>query len=669
MRNWHGNLSPFGKWHTSSYGALSAYAAYGFEPPLVLDFDESYFRTDGTATDLVSAATHTRAGNATMVDSDGVLKWAPHNLVENSTTYGNKFASVDTIVTNNTTDTLDPDGGSTAAKYEAGATAAKIGFAASGLRGIKDTHSLWAKAGTCRYIGMGDSSISPYAIFDLVGGVVTTSSSATASISDAGNGWYLCSYTPTGVAGSFYCVWGDSDGVSTGWQSNSTTAGETYYLWGHHAYRSDLGGMVDNPATGDSYVPTTDAARFLPRVGHHIWNGSAWVDEGYFHESEARTNLITYSDMSSGFTEVAMDRLGAQEVGPDGQNSLSLYTVTTATSAHTVSTEFITSTAAAVYTQSIVVKKGTLQYLGLRQYGQENVWATAVFDLNALSVSATGVGDSSGNVRAANVESLGNGLYRLSMSSSINRTSFIFNVQAHSSGTPTLNTFGGESYTGASETFYAGFAQSELGPTPSSLIATNGATVTRAADAMTIPAANLPWNPLAVSIQMEGTMTYADTGTSGSGSGGSGDAVFYYWHINAGNYIESFLATNNDQDLISFAQESSGVRDVVNLFFGPTPGINVPFNIASRHGSTFINGAVDGTALTADLTPTALPYLENTDMQIGSTFNGTIKLFRMWADDLTDEGITTGTIADNAFSVSGGYFLTADGEYLIVEET
>ena len=33
-----------------------------------------------------------------------------------------------------------------------------------------------------------------------------------------------------------------------------------------------------------------------PRVGHHIWNGSAWVDEGYLHESEARTNLILDSE-------------------------------------------------------------------------------------------------------------------------------------------------------------------------------------------------------------------------------------------------------------------------------------------------------------------------------------------------------------------------------------
>ena len=70
-----------------------------------------------------------------------------------------------------------------------------------------------------------------------------------------------------------------------------------------------------------------------------------------------------------------------------------------------------------------------------------------------------------------------------------------------------------------------------------------------------------------------------------------------------------------------------------------SPGINVPFNIASRHGSTFINGAVDGTALTEDTTPTALPDLSATDLQLGYDFMGTIDEFRMWGG--MDIGNTT----------------------------
>jgi hypothetical protein len=74
-----------------------------------------------------------------------------------------------------------------------------------------------------------------------------------------------------------------------------------------------------------------------------------------------------------------------------------------------------------------------------------------------------------------------------------------------------------------------------------------------------------------------------------------------------------------------------------------SPDILVPFNIASRHGSTFVNGAVDGVALTADTTPVALPDLSATDLNLGYDFMGTIRTFRMWADDLGDTGLEQST--------------------------
>ena len=92
----------------------------------------------------------------------------------------------------------------------------------------------------------------------------------------------------------------------------------------------------------------------------------------------------------------------------------------------------------------------------------------------------------------------------------------------------------------------------------------------------------------------------------------------------------------------TFTQEASGTVDsVTGGSF--TSGTLVPFNIASRHGSTFVNGAVDGTALTADLTPVALPDLSATDLLLGYDFMGTIKSFRVWADDLGDTGIEEAT--------------------------
>jgi len=135
---------------------------------------------------------------------------------------------------------------------------------------------------------------------------------------------------------------------------------------------------------------------------------------------------------------------------------------------------------------------------------------------------------------------------------------------------------------------------------------------------------------------MEGTMTYADEDSSVQ-------IQFARWQKDAANRFLLYMSTQSTRtgQLLFLQQDSvSGTDVVVSASGAYTPGINVPFNIASRHGSTFINGAVAGTALTANTTPAALPDLSSTDMQIGSTFMGTIKLFRVWADDLTDEGIT-----------------------------
>src|SRR6056297_780240 len=63
---------------------FAVYAAGGFTPETVAGYDRNKFRADGvetTASGLVNFSTN---GNRTMTDSDGLLKWAPHNLALNS---------------------------------------------------------------------------------------------------------------------------------------------------------------------------------------------------------------------------------------------------------------------------------------------------------------------------------------------------------------------------------------------------------------------------------------------------------------------------------------------------------------------------------------------------------------------------------------------------------
>jgi len=140
-------------------------------------------------------------------------------------------------------------------------------------------------------------------------------------------------------------------------------------------------------------------------------------------------------------------------------------------------------------------------------------------------------------------------------------------------------------------------------------------------------------DPLSVSIQMDGRMTYADEGASTQ-------ETFLRWQLDGNNNIHHWLNTSLGTGTARFWQNSSSVSDQV-LSGNDTyaPGVLVPYNIASRHGSTFINGAVDGVEIGEDVTPVALPNLSATDLNLAFDYMGTIRTFRMWNKDLTDTGI------------------------------
>ena len=585
---------------TSIFSLISAYAVNNFDPSLVFDFEQNYYRTGGTETTLNPAVTHTRAGQATMTDSDGKIKWAPHNLV----TYSEDFsdASWSKFAINATANSITED---TSTSFH--------GLRNALLTATINTFEVEAKEDSGRYLivtlGQGNTSLlGGGVVVDLQTGTILTASGAKlldSSISPVGDGYHRIKIRVDNTGASntpaaFIFMTKDPThvlGTTHGSDSYTGDGVSTILLRKAATYRSDLGGMVNNPETGDSYVPTTSSAVYLPRVGHHIYNGSAWVNEGVLHESEARTNLLTYSeDFSNGaWTKQSGTTVTAnQAIAPDGTTTADLVVGNGSSGlfAFKAGTNgVVTTLTRTVWIRSVigtptVTLKDPVFTAGIVSCNLTTKWQSFV-----LTEATTGTNGNMGGLWVANIPTSG---------------------------------------------IYVWGAQMEVGSTPSSYIPTSGSTVTRAAETLTVPAANLPYDSTNMSIQMDGRMTYADTGSVG-------EAVPFRWVKDGNNFILNYMRTDSTRSGSSYFQQkalnvSVSVESVINLY---SPDINVPFNIASRHGSTFINGAVEGTALTANTTPTALPDLSTTDLNLGYTFMGTIGKFRVWSDDLTDTGIAT----------------------------
>ena len=192
------------------------------------------------------------------------------------------------------------------------------------------------------------------------------------------------------------------------------------------------------------------------------------------------------------------------------------------------------------------------------------------------------------------------------------------------------------------EDITAYFMQFEASPVSSSPILT-GSTA-RAADDLRIPAAVMQAAilaatgssamPAAISVAVKGRMTYADEGLNPQ-------SRFINWEAGGGSFIRTDLLTLTTRiGLVSFTQREGAQDNVESSITAYSPGNNVPFSIASRHGATFINGAHEGVLLTANLTPTALADLVTADFQVSTVGNFIIEQVLIWFVDIGDAGIT-----------------------------
>lgn len=140
-------------------------------------------------------------------------------------------------------------------------------------------------------------------------------------------------------------------------------------------------------------------------------------------------------------------------------------------------------------------------------------------------------------------------------------------------------------------------------------------------------------NPLALSFQLEGLMTYADDGSN---------VELFSWDAGTGQ-IDVFIGTGGATTGLAQAfQRGDGGSSISPLGDSGSqyiPGLNVPFSVASTHTSVkgqVANDGVSGVELSGS---GILPDLSSTTFELAPTFNGFIKTFRVWADDIGDTGI------------------------------
>ncbi len=629
---------------------LAIYAANNIAPKTVADFaaviaNDSLYGYRGNLQSFESMFEYTGASNKTMVDSDGLLKWAPHNLLTHS-----DDASQWSIRDLTPSVVVDDTYGGVTFLSETNGTEVNQGFVTSTTdsSGNQFTHYAIVQVIGRRYIGVAGRVFAVPAPSGSAG--VNWNSFDTETETFAvegarwfaealGDGWYKIGWTNTTGAnfkglGFWASIDGTDDAVHVG--DPNTGIKVAYGAF----YRSDLGGMVDNPDRGDSYVPTTTTARYLPRRNHYKYNGAEFVNKGLRLESEARTNSCLDSrEFDSGNWVKASVTLARNEVGIDGVSNTA-YTITDTTDtiqnisqALTVADDnnpsavsfYIGKTSGASTFPGVQIgfSGGTTEILG---------GVTVNTDDGTLTPR-----DSGKDPDLYYIENWSAEFWRVTVVSNNNGTG---NTTLKAYVYPSISTTGGAVWDATpSGAVVVDQCDVNIGASvPCLPIITGASAVTRAAETLKIPAANMSYSGVGMSFQIEGEMDYADLGVNAQ-------ITIMQWDEDNSNNIRNQLFTNSSNTgQMRFRQVAGGAVDVVaDLSDTYSPGLNVPFNVASRNTSGAINGAVDGTALTADTTPTALPDLSATDFELAPDFMGTIALFRQWDRDIADAGIEEAT--------------------------
>jgi hypothetical protein len=461
-------------------------------------------------------------------------------------------------------------------------------------------------------------------------------------------------------------------------------------------YRSDLGGMAPVPgaATGfETYVPTNGAAKYLPRVGHHVYNGLTWVNEGLLIESEARTNLllntaalstqsatVTAAAHTLSFTGTGTVTLsGVSTDGPlvgtgTGENNRVALTFTptagtlTLTVSGTVSNAQLEAGAtpssyiptdnstvtrdaqtldippaqfswpAVEYIGSELVVDNNGNYVGdfnsltdINSWSNDGTSIISILPEDQLFIDRNGSTTQSGH-RVATIALSGLTIgktYRVGVN--VVELSNNFNIVVFDNSYSILRESTDSSSTGIQTLiFEATVTDPIIGLSLNALNATAKVTDVSVREI----------NPVALSYAIEGRITANDD---------TGDIMtLSQWKENNTQRIDTKIRWNGSYQ--------GNVQ--VNTYNGPSPysadesvgshsvsdGVLSPYNIAWRHTSSTLQAASSGSAISTTGTPNdGVVDLSAADMTLGTDYMGTISHVRQWNEDIGETGIEEAT--------------------------
>jgi hypothetical protein len=241
---------------------------------LDLDFanDRGYVRGVGQGKSM-DAVTFTRASNATYVNEQGLLVTHANQgaLGNNLLTFPQNFenAAWSKLVSIVRADVeIAPDKTLTADVLIANSTGG-VGLTQGSFTGTH-TSFIYAKLNTARWVRLFRGASSTNGVwFDLQDGVVgTINGSATASIEDAGNGWYRCIVNWPSLSSLNFGI-----GISSSDNSTTISLEDSLYIWG---------AQLELGSTATEYFPTNiNQPRF-------DWASTAVV---------ANKNLLRFTDL------------------------------------------------------------------------------------------------------------------------------------------------------------------------------------------------------------------------------------------------------------------------------------------------------------------------------------------------------------------------------------